>query len=323
MSFSVGDSISVKDKKGSKTVSPSIGDKIISEGGYGRRSSSFSVGSRIYVAPSICKKYGYKSGTVVPAISFDRWSGYGEFVWQHICTKVSSIKEDLGIWVVKRENNTENLSINEIWQIPADDVDVTYNPALGTYTWNETLLSDAHANIGIMATDTDTYMFNSNTIYNFDTATGAYSVKGTIPAGSLVLAFDGSNIFARSEGHIYKIRFSDLTVTATLTEGYPIDYAPPIFISGSSVWFTRYAAGGGTGNGRMTEYNYSDLTPTGNYYEEAIYGIYYSPQDNSSSGIKFWYNGYSDSKILPGVNWRTWDISSGAVSDTIIPDSPY
>jgi hypothetical protein len=324
--FSVGDKIKYNGNTGSKTSTPIVGSKILVNGKYGHYSNNFNVGDRIWIDKGFNKDYGYKSKYIIPVPDYtcDRWSGYGDYMWQHICVRSVATRDDLGIWVVKRVNNSDDLSINDVWQIKADDLDVTYSSLTEKYTWNEPLLANNSTEVGIMCTDSITYMFNLNTIYNFDMETGEYSVKGSLPSNTYPVAFDGTSIFARKYANkIYRFRFSDLTAMATLDGGSGSNvYIPPIFISGSNVWFTQYMIGSGP-NGNMEKRNYSDLTSTGVSYSNGVYQYDNFPQVNSGSGVKYWFNGFSDTYPSPHTGWKTWDIGTGVTSNTITIESPY
>jgi hypothetical protein len=324
--FSVGDRVCVDINKGHKTYrSPSAGNKIIIKNNIGHLSGNISSGDRIWVSG----KYGFKSTSIVPVyITRQYFHGFGDYMWEYIQKVSSANRSELGIYIVKRDNFSDNLEVLESWHLEADDEYVTYNS--GTYTYSQPPLTTW--DIYVMADETSMYLIprlGGGSCYSFNKNDGTYSVVGTYPVVSETSNYDGEyfysvQIIVGGVG-IYKINSSTLSIAASRFA--PGSWIHPHHVVGDYVWSDYVAHGVLT---RREKNNKSDLTYTGISHGPIVpegynYLSSHHPLTvgNTRDGSVLWFYGHPYSGIL-GVlgddGWRKWDASTGAISDVITID---
>jgi hypothetical protein len=327
MALVVGDVILIKDKIGSKGPSNIIGDIIANTSDLGTRGSNYIVGDEI----SIWDKLGVKTASsfsLIPnQVKSEYYHGFGYFMWELIIIMRSPTKTDLGLYIVKRATNSDNLEIGDITHIELDDDDprIEWNESFNQYTFVDPVYTNGYNQRSgcILCTDTLMYFFvyADRSIYLIDKITGEYTLVGTFPVTSTISTFDGEYIYSykTSPFMVYKVSLSTLSVVASIAGS---DYkVPPFFIVGNKIWITRGTVGYA---GTLNEHNVSDLSLTG----DTTGGLYLDEGSNigrlsSNSQTYGWFYGVCYSGFCAGTGWHRWLVSTGYVTPVITIESPY
>lgn len=328
MTLIIGDEILIKDSIGSKGSTNVVGDIIANTSDLGTRGSNYIVGDEVSVWDN---KIGVKSGgaySLVPnQVNSVYYHGFGYFMWELNIVRRSPTKSDLGLYIVKRATNSDNLAIGDITHIELadDDPRVEWNGGYNMYTFVDPVYTNGYSGRQgcILCTDTLMYFFtySDRKIYRINKITGGYVYTGTYPVTSTISTFDGTYIYSYTTApfNVYQVKISDFTIANSIGGS---DYkVPPFFILGSEIWITRGAVGS---DGILKEHNVSDLSLTG----ETQYGLYLDENGlsavlSSNSPNYGWFNGVCYSGHCSGSGWHRWTASTGYVTDPITIESPY
>lgn len=322
MTFIIGNTLLVKDKIGSMCSGSVVGDTVGCINNLGSTSSNYVVGDTIVVWD---KDIGLKTSSFskIPADTYhSAFSGYGNFMWELLSIISSATRDNLGSFLIKRAINSDDLTISDISKVcVAEDGDVTFSG--GVYTWNEPILTDTFE---ILADDNEIYLIiDELTVYYFNKFSGAYSLIGTLGGtNTRGIAFDGSYIYALDYAYdgnqyhhrIFKFKKSDLSIVATFNSSAAGGLWPPFAISGSSLWYSFAAQGGG----RTTiELNISDLSLTGDSVSvDCISDEFYWKQGSNGSGLSWVYS----TSISPH-GWIKFYPESGTTTGAITIESEF
>lgn len=353
MTYSVGDKISVYRKKGgtlvgTKSGNKSVGNKTSVNNAVGVTNGEYSVGDKIVVWRGNKHRVGMRGGSVeninIPStLPYSKsWHGYGTYLWQTITIWQSLNREDLGLYVVQRLIDSDNLKIKSAWRaLEAEDEYVRLEDS--TYYWEQPPYAPYREGVGdvplYLGTDTDMYMclYTGYTdtnfqVYSFDRNNGGINYIGKFfRSGSFEMLldmahFDGSYLYTRSEvygggypGHyeIVKYKTTDLSIAARHPALNSSNSTMPVLtFVGDKAWAVIYSAG----NYKYRELNKGDLTPTGDYYNNYIlYSSYPFWVGNKPDGSIIWFYGViKGDESNPG--WKKWYSSSGTVSANITPE---
>lgn len=320
MSYNVSDKISVYHKHNGKKVgvkggTAAVSNKIACTGNkIAVNHGTYSVSNAVLVKQGIGHKVGFKSGEPYTPIPYDNdeyyndlFGGYGTYLWQIKCVFHSPTRDNLGLYLIKRLNDSNDLTILDITKIRlAEDDEVCYGcvwPNGYTWQWGYNSLYGNHNRL--TATDYEIYILCGldNKLYRVNKTNGDLIYHHTFPgvAGDVNwVDYDGSSFYSfywDDAHYAYRLYRYDsvFNLKASLYEGSGRYYAPPLFFTGDGkIWFYRFR-----GSSMMAEANTSDLTLTGDTGTFDSYAIEVGGQNGS--GNRFWYH----TKLFYDGNWHS------------------
>lgn len=278
MTFFVGDQLLVKDNIGSMSSTRYVGDNIAVDSFLGTEGDSYVVGDCVSIWDRELGLKSYGGFDKIPPDVYLRWfNGYGDFMWEVVSIIVSATQENLGLYLVKRINNSDNLEIGSIKKIRvAAEGEVSF--VSGQYWWNEPIIGVGSLLHDMVADDSEIYFarYGNGYIYKLNLYNGTLTYKGTMGGvGTQAIAYDGGYIYAldtrgTSDQYMYKIRMSDFVIVASYHNTSWGGMWNPFIIVDDKIW-SSYAPHGGSYI--IREQNKSDLSLTGVTKSNPIFNL--------------------------------------------------
>ncbi len=320
-----------------RATAPEVGDKVLlipnkSGGHIASKLSTPQVGDIVILISYKGRNYILSSAGFtpipIPAVYYRCFNGYGEYMWELVGAIRDPTEEKLGLYLIKRINNSDNLEIESITKIrtPTEE-EISY--AYGSYYWNVPIIGyGAGIYYWMIATDGEIYLQNNTgatakNVYQIDKEDGTLTLKGTLGGTyTYVVAYDGEFIYALDhpaqwDQWIYKIKMSDFSTVATYHTTSWGGMWGPLTVVDDKLWSSWAPVGGGY---YIREHNKSDLTLTGKTYPLFIDDLEHNWQSTFGTASGYEYEAWSWSSM---GYWRKYSPTRGTASGAIIIDNEF